>query len=88
MVCSAGGPFSAAECATASVITLRRTPASAAGSTVEITQQSVVTPVTSRCVRGFCSQSTRWASCGPHLPKVGSSIVGWAERPRAASTSS
>ena len=81
IVCRAGGPFSAAECATASVTTLTSTPASAAGSTVEMTQQSVVTPVTSRCVAGFVAQPTRSASCCPHFPNVGSSIVGWALSP-------
>src|SRR5699024_4111046 len=73
---------SADEAAQASVTTVTCAPASAAASTVVTTQQSVETPATSRCGAG----PTIPASCGPHLPNVGSSTVGWAVSAAAPSS--
>src|SRR5699024_5458961 len=82
IVCRAAAPLSADEAAQASVTTVTCAPASAAASTVVSTQQSVDTPATSSCGAG----PTIPASCGPHLPNVGSSTVGWAVSAAAPST--
>ena len=79
MIASACWWFSSVEPAQASVATRTFTPASAAASTVEITQQSVVTPATTSSAPALA------ASSGPHLPKVGASSVG---RPANRSTRS
>ena len=61
--------------------------ASAAARAVVITQQSVETPVTSSGAR-VAAVPRRSTSCGPHLPKVGSSSVGCAVSSAAPSTRS